>query len=27
MQGVGLEFNPHTQQIKFLNKVRGIYEY
>ena len=27
MHGVGLEFNPHTQQIKFLNKVRGTYEY
>ena len=26
MHGVGLEFNPHTQQIKFLNKVRGTYE-
>jgi len=26
MQGTGLEFNPHTKQIKFLNKVRGIYE-
>lgn len=25
MQGTGLEFNPHTKQIKFLNKVRGIY--
>jgi len=27
MHGVGLEFDPHTQQIKFLNKVRGTYEY
>ena len=27
MRGVGLEFNPHTQQINFLNKVRGTYEY
>lgn len=27
MHGTGLEFNPHTQQIKFLSKVRGIYEY
>ncbi len=27
MHGVGLEFNPHTQQIKFLNKVHGTYEY
>lgn len=27
MRGTGLEFNPHTQQIKFLNKVRGIYEH
>ncbi len=27
MSGTGLEFNPHTKQIKFLNKVRGIYEY
>lgn len=26
MHGTGLEFNPHTQQIKFLNDVRGIYE-
>ena len=26
MHGVGLEFDPHTQQIKFLNKVRGTYE-
>jgi LPS export ABC transporter protein LptC len=27
MRGIGLEFNPHTKQIKFLNEVRGIYEY
>lgn len=27
MSGTGLEFNPHTKQIKFLNKVRGIYEH
>lgn len=27
MSGTGLEFDPHTQQIKFLNKVRGIYEH
>lgn len=27
MSGIGLEFNPHTKQIKFLNKVRGIYEH
>ncbi len=27
MHGTGLEFNPHTQQIKFLNDVRGIYEH
>ena len=26
MQGTGVEFNPHTKQIKFLNNVRGIYE-
>jgi LPS export ABC transporter protein LptC len=26
MHGTGLEFNPNTKQIKFLNKVRGIYE-
>ena len=26
MQGVGVEFNPHTKQIKFLTQVRGIYE-
>ncbi len=26
MRGTGLEFNPHTKQIKFLNKVRGTYE-
>jgi LPS export ABC transporter protein LptC len=27
MRGTGLEFNPHTKQIKFLNKVRGTYEH
>lgn len=27
MHGTGLEFNPNTKQIKFLNKVRGTYEY
>ena len=27
MSGIGLEFNPRTKQIKFLNKVRGIYEH
>tara|TARA_R110002096_G_scaffold356666_1_gene549911 strand:- start:878 stop:1438 length:561 start_codon:yes stop_codon:yes gene_type:complete len=27
MSGTGLEYNPHTKQIKFLNKVRGIYEH
>ena len=26
LHGTGVEFNPHTQQIKFLNQVRGIYE-
>ncbi len=27
MHGTGLEFNPNTQRIKFLNKVSGSYEY
>ncbi|MFK8027175.1 MAG: LPS export ABC transporter periplasmic protein LptC [Gammaproteobacteria bacterium] len=27
MTGTGLKFDPHTQQIKFLTKVRGTYEY
>lgn len=27
MKGVGVEFNPNDQQIKFLSKVRGIYEH
>lgn len=26
MHGTGVEFNPHTKQIKFLNNVRGVYE-
>lgn len=27
MHGTGVEFNPHTKQIKFLSEVRGIYEH
>ncbi|MDW3096220.1 MAG: LPS export ABC transporter periplasmic protein LptC [Gammaproteobacteria bacterium] len=26
MHGTGFEFNPHTQTMKFLKDVRGIYE-
>jgi len=27
MHGTGVEFNPNNKQIKFLSKVRGIYEH
>jgi LPS export ABC transporter protein LptC len=27
MHGTGMEFNPVTQQIKFLNNVHGVYEH
>ena len=26
MSGTGVEFNPHSKQIKFLNNVSGVYE-